>query len=141
MNNEYKIKRIIVGKLPYGEDLLRSMTEVCREKNVRIGTIQLIGAVKEAAVGFYDQQKKEYIPLNFYEPLEIVSSFGNVSIKDDDIFVHLHVTLSKGKGNAIGGHLLSPTKVFACEYSILELEGKELIRKYDETTGLYLWDI
>ena len=141
MKREYREKRIITGKLPHGKDLLKSITEVCVDKNIRIASLQLIGAVKDATVGFYDQTKKEYTSIRYEEPLEIISSFGNVSIKDGDIFVHLHVTLSGKTGAAYGGHLFSPTEVFACEYSITELEGEELVRKFDEVTGLYLWNI
>jgi len=141
MKREYREKRIITGKLPHGKDLLKSVTEVCEEKKIRTGSVQLIGAVKDATVGFYNQENKQYESLHFDQPLEIISSFGNVSIKDGNIFVHLHVTLSGKTGSALGGHLMSPTEIFACEYSITELEGEELVRKYDEVTGLYLWNI
>ncbi len=141
MKREYREKRIITGKLSHGKDLLKSVTEVCEEKKIRTGSVQLIGAVKDATVGFYNQENKQYESLHFDQPLEIISSFGNVSIKDGNIFVHLHVTLSGKSGTAYGGHLMSPTEVFACEYSITELEGEELVRKYDEVTGLYLWNI
>lgn len=141
MKREYRGKRIITGKLPHSKDLIKSITEVCVGKNIRIASLQLIGAVKNATVGFYDQTKKEYMSISYTEPLEIISSFGNVSIKDGNIFVHLHVTLSGKSGAAYGGHLMSPTEIFACEYSITELDGEELVRKYDEVTGLYLWDI
>ncbi len=40
----------------------------------------------------------------------------------------------------MGGHLLEG-KVFAAEVHLVELVGKELVRKKDAITGLSLWDL
>ena len=53
--------------------------------------------------------------------------------------VHLHIILADAEGNTYGGHLMSPTTLFAGEAHIQELGGKPLKREYDETTGLFLW--
>jgi len=137
----FNVKRAISGKLPFGEDILESLKKVSKSENIRVANIHILGAVKNATIGFYNQSMKEYTSLKFYEPMEIVSSLGNVSIKSDDIFIHLHVTLSDKEGKALGGHLMSPTEIFACEFTIQELEGDDLVRKFDERTGLYLWDL
>ena len=71
--------------------------------------------------------------------MEIVSMYGNISLKNGKPFVHAHVVLSDKKGNARGGHLLPGSSVFACELTIEEFEGPELIRGFDERTGLTLW--
>jgi predicted DNA-binding protein with PD1-like motif len=34
---------------------------------------------------------------------------------------------------------MSPTIIFAAELHMQELEGQQLNRAFDETTGLYLW--
>lgn len=141
MYREYKAKRIISGKLPHGADVTESLKSICNKEGITLGNIHILGAVKKASLGFYNQTKKEYEMLIFNEPLEIVSSLGNVSLKDGETFVHIHVTLSNSRGEALGGHLMSPTEIFACEFSIVETLGAPLVRKLDEVTGLYLWDI
>jgi len=65
---------------------------------------------------------------------------GNVSLKDGEPFVHAHAVLSDEKGNTRAGHLLEGI-VFAAEVHLSQLEGPKLERKYDEVTGLSLWDI
>jgi predicted DNA-binding protein with PD1-like motif len=73
--------------------------------------------------------------------MEIVSLYGNVSLKDGRPFAHLHVVLPDEQGNGKGGHLVAGgAPVFACEVTIEEYSGPELVRNFDEQTGLFLWD-
>jgi predicted DNA-binding protein with PD1-like motif len=72
--------------------------------------------------------------------MEIVSLYGNISLKDGKPFAHVHVVLSDAKGNGRGGHLLpGRTPVFACELIIEEFDGEPPVRLNDENTGLALW--
>lgn len=134
-----KIKRSILGQLPYGSDLLDAMTQLVQKENIRLGRISGIGATTHAVVAFYDQNTKKYNPLEFPGGLEILNLQGNVSMRDGKPFVHIHLILGDPQGNVFGGHLLQGTKLFACEVTVDELEGDELVRAHDERTGLYLW--
>lgn len=141
-NREYQLKRTVIGRLPYDGDLLEEMNRVCTDNDIRIGGISLIGALKNIKLGFYDQDKKEYVYLpeeDFGQDLEIASCTGNVSIKDDKPFAHLHIVVSDRKGRCFGGHLMPGSKIFACEFMIYEFEGEELVRGLDEETRLPLW--
>lgn len=138
---EVKQKKIFMGKLRHGSDLLEELTGICRERNIQLGLIQAIGAVQQAHIGFYDQKKREYQFIAIDEPLEITNLSGNVSMKDGDPFVHAHVTLADSKGNSYGGHLSSGTIIFACECVIEVFDGPLLERAFDQETGLSLWNI
>ena len=137
--SNYKVRRTIVGQLPFASDLYDVLTQIVQHENIRLGRIQAIGATSHAVVAYYDQDKKKYLPLEFDGGMEIVSYTGNVSMRDDKPFVHAHIVLSDREGRAIGGHLLQGTTVFACEIIIEEFEGESLVRQQDEQTGLYLW--
>jgi predicted DNA-binding protein with PD1-like motif len=135
-----KEKRILIGRLPHGADLLGSLTAVCIEENVKFGTVMAIGAVSAARLGYYRQDVKEYMDcLNLEKGLEIVSCLGNVSHKEGEIFVHAHVSLSDKEGRCYGGHLMEGTRVFSAEYCIREMEGEPYSREHDPVTGLALW--
>jgi len=136
---EAQHKKIYIAKLEHGADLLEEITAVCREKNIRIGKLFAIGAVKQARLAYYDQAQKEYRFFELDRHLEILNLTGNVSLKDNKPIVHAHITLADGAGRAYGGHLAPGTVVFACECIFEVLDGPELIRNYDETTGLPLW--
>lgn len=140
MHREIKEGRKFIGRFQLGEDLLSSLTVFCKRHTIRIGVFWIIGAVKNATFGYYNQDKKSYtrcIRLN--KKLEITSCLGNISIKDNEIFAHVHITLTDFDGKAYGGHLMYGTEIFAAEFYIEELIGQDLIRENDLQTGLSLW--
>jgi len=138
-SRQYEFGRMFQCRLAHKSDLLEALTALCTEQNLNGGVLSAIGAVTNATVGFYDQEAKRYVTVSLDEPLEIAHLAGNVSIKDGKPFVHAHVVLSRENGEAIAGHLMSPTPVFACEAFIMELGGEPLVREFDELTGLTLW--
>ena len=129
-----------VGRLPHGCDRLLEITRICRERGVRFGRIEGLGAVRRARLGFYDQSAREYHYLDLDRPLEIAALVGNVSLRDGEPVIHAHVTLADEEGRAFGGHLAEGTLVFACELFIQPFEGTPLHRAFDHETGLPLWE-
>lgn len=132
-------KEMFMGKLQYGTDLLEELTTICKEKDIRLGRIEAIGAVQKACIGYYDQDNHTYGFHTIDQPLEIANLTGNISLKDGSPFVHAHVTLADDAGNAFGGHLAPGTIVFACEWVIEAFDGTPLERSFDAETGLPLW--
>lgn len=132
-------KDLFMGKLRYGDDLLEEVSKICKEKNIRLGRIEAIGAVQKVCIGYYDQRDHTYAFHTIDQPLEITNLTGNISVKDGDPFVHAHVTLANASGQAFGGHLAPGTIVFACEWVIEAFDGPALVREYDAETGLPLW--
>lgn len=138
---EVKSTNVFMGRLRRGADLLDELTGICRDKGIRLGHIEAVGAVRKACIGFYDQERRGYRYINIDEPLEITNLTGNISVKDGSPFVHAHVTLSDSSGRAFGGHLAQGTIVFACECRIEIYEGPAFERRLDRDTGLSLWFI
>lgn len=132
--------QLYMGKLRHGADLLDELTTLCRENNVSLGRVQAIGAVQKARLAYYDQLTRIYEFFDLDQALEITMLTGNISLKDGEPMVHVHVTLSDKDGNAFGGHLAQGTVIFACEYIIEGFDGPEFNRTFDEETGLPLWD-
>lgn len=132
--------RIFIGRLPFRADLLEALHALCREHDIRLGVFSVIGAVKEAKLGYYIQDEKRYVEcVHLEKKLEITCCTGNISLKDDNIFIHAHVTLADHEGNCYGGHLMAGSRIFAAEYCITELTGGILERTEDPRTGLSLW--
>ncbi len=134
-------KKIYMGKLSYGADLLEEITRVCVNHDISLGQIEALGAVQKAKVGYYNQQSQEYQFLDIDKPLEIAGLVGNISLKDGLQMVHAHITLSDENGQAYGGHLAPGTIVFACELIVRVFDGPEYTRGFDQQTGLPLWDM
>jgi predicted DNA-binding protein with PD1-like motif len=131
--------RKLMGRFEYGADLLQALEEMVEKEGIKAGTISLIGAVQEAKVGYFNQATKEYKTIDFPENMEILSCTGNISLKDGNPFVHVHILFGDREGKAWGGHLLPGTKVFAAEFVIEEIEGIHLEREYNAVTSLSLW--
>ncbi|HSA07205.1 MAG TPA: DNA-binding protein [Candidatus Gastranaerophilales bacterium] len=142
--NSYEIVKTYMGRIPYDSDLLEQINSFCIENNIKCGMANIIGAVKQAKIGYYSQYKQSYKTLegeNLTGGLEIVSCTGNISIKDSKSFAHLHIILSNSEGIAFGGHLMPGTIVYAGEFIIQEFKGPDLVRSIDETTKLPLWTL
>ena len=130
-----------MGRLVKGDDLLESLTELMRKNQVRLGVVRGIGAIQKGRIAIYDQKEKKYTELAIDHPVEITHLEGNVSIKDGEIFCHLHATLCGEDGRATGGHVCKGCQVFAFEYTVQEYLGEDFVRTPDEETGLSLWNL
>jgi hypothetical protein len=131
--------RSFLAPLQYGSDMLDEISRICREAAVRHAAFWVIGAVSSASFGYYDQAAKRYLQLHRQGEYEIISCTGNISLKQGDAFAHAHALFGERSGAAFGGHLMSPTVVFAAELHVQELAGDPPERIFDSRTGLYLW--
>lgn len=136
----YEANKTFLGKFGFEQDILKALNDFCNEKEIRTGWFSVIGAVKKASLGFYNQQTKIYDKIkNYNKPMEIVSCSGNISIKDGKSFVHMHMVVSDEDCNSFGGHVMPGTELFAGEFIIHSFNGEDLVRSIDEQTGLPLW--
>lgn len=129
----------VLVRLPKGEDLLAALKNACTARGITKASVQVIGALECAKLGYYLQNERRYISYELPEHCEILCGAGNVSMKDGEAFVHLHLTLSKADGSCLGGHAMEGCPIFAAEALLLPVPGPELTRGFDEPTGLFLW--
>jgi hypothetical protein len=139
LNREIKAQQIFMGRFARGSDLLDSLNNLCREKDIRLGRIEALGAVEKARLQYYDQKNRAYQNIALDQPMEILNLHGNISQKEGIPMVHAHLTLADGQGRAMGGHLAPGTTIFACEYILEKFSGPEFSREMDPATGLPLW--
>ena len=131
--------RTFVGRLEMGSDLVAGIEQICLERGVSAAWVGVIGAVRHAAYACYHQADHRYLELGSDTHHEIVGFIGNVSLREGTPFLHAHATFADEHGTCVGGHLLRGIEVFAAEFTIRELLGVELVRNYDEESGLALW--
>lgn len=133
--------RALLGRMERGEDLLDRFHDLAAGAQIRLGSIQAIGALEEARLAVYLQDKKEYVTIEIKEPSEVTSLLGNISLKDGRIFCHLHAALSLEDGRTLGGHVLQGCRIFALEFAVREWIGEGFHRTLDSDTGLSLWNL
>lgn len=125
------------GRLEKGEEIVSSLTAYCRNAEIKNGAVIAIGAAEKLKLGFYDTGNNKYNYKHFPGEYEITTLMGNVSLLENELFVHLHITISDEEFHTYGGHLLEGYISITCEF-IIEAFKMAIERQYDEVTGLYL---
>jgi predicted DNA-binding protein with PD1-like motif len=128
-----------VCRLDHGADWRAEIEGLADDEELDAAFFYGLGAVQDAEIWFYDQDRKEYDPVTFDEPLEMAACMGNVSWLDGERFAHTHAVLSRPDGEAVAGHLNSAT-VFAGEVYVRGFDT-HLERGHDEPTDLDLWEL
>ena len=116
-------------RLRRGDDLMLSIKEICREKNIDAGVIlSAVGCISEGRV----RDASGVTIRDITEHCEIVSLDGTVSARR----CHLHISLSKEDLSTIGGHLCPGCIInTTCELVIAELPGVRIAVEADPETG------
>ena len=116
-------------RLRRGDDLMLSIKEICKEKNIAAGVIlSAVGCISEGRV----RDASGVTIRDITEHCEIVSLDGTVSAQR----CHLHISLSKEDLSTIGGHLCPGCIInTTCELVIGELPGVRIDVEADPETG------
>lgn len=138
---EYKkINDTIAVRIYKGEDVIEQIKSLAAQHNIKAGTITGLGAGSSIEVGVYDPAEKKYKTKVFEGILEITSLIGNLSIKDSEPYLHMHINFSDDEYKIYGGHLIKCEIALTAEIFINLLDG-EINRKFDEALGGYMLDL
>ena len=120
------------------QEMMGALAAFCKEQGIRCGAVYGIGAVCNATFRFLDPATKKYVDKTFEEQMELTAITGNISEKDGEVYLHVHVTASRRDYTCIGGHLLRTQVNGACELVVERFEAAAG-RYFDEETGLNLY--
>jgi uncharacterized protein len=124
--------------LARGEDLLVGLGDAIGALGVEAATLQVIGGLEEATLGYFDPQAGEYRTLTTGH-VEIAAGLGNVSIRDGSPFIHLHLVVSEPDGGCRGGHAMEGCRAFVVEAYLRKLDGQAPVRTQVEGISLKVW--
>jgi predicted DNA-binding protein with PD1-like motif len=126
---------IVLVRLAFGDLLLESIQEICRERRLRDGVILTgFGSLTDIAVS--GAVGAAFPPRKFYQRtrprgVEILAMAGVIA----DYHVHCHLVLSD-RNQAFGGHLERGCRVLSlAEIALMRVSGIKLARLVDDTTG------
>lgn len=122
-----------------GEEIVSTLKTFCIKNNVKLGTIQGIGAINSATFGFFNPETKHYQEKTIDKPMEITSLTGNITTKDNETYLHIHMNAAGNDYNTAGGHLVTAVVSLTAEIAIEEFSGI-VERTFCEKTGLNLMD-
>ena len=136
-----QIGKICFSRIFEGEDLVEAVKKRVEENGVKAGIFILIGSLKNVIIGYY--KEGHYMSIGLDGPLEIASCMGNIAVDEKgEIVIHPHIVVANEKGKAFGGHLMKGSIVgVTAELVMIEASGVNLLRVFDEKTGLNLWKL
>jgi predicted DNA-binding protein with PD1-like motif len=135
-----KFENKIIIRIDKGEEIVESLTRICKEFNITFGSVSGIGAANKIKVGLFDPDTKEYYSKEFEGNFEISPLSGNVTAMNDEIYLHLHINFCDANHISFGGHLNSAI-VSATSECIIEITNGAVERKYSDEIGLNLLEI
>lgn len=133
---EYKtFENTIVARLDKGDKIAKSLLLIAKKENVKLASVSGIGATDDFEVGIFDLDKSEYNRIKFEGNHEINALIGNITLKDGEPYLHLHITATNRDGKVVGGHLFDGTISLTAEIFI-NTQNAGLERRFDENLGI-----
>lgn len=128
----------IIARIDKGEEILEKIKELALKENIKLASINALGAVNDFTVGVYKVDEKKYYANEFKGSFEIVSLTGTINTMNDEYYAHLHMSAGDSEGKVFGGHLNRAVVSATCEMVINVIDGV-VDRVFDNETGLNIF--
>ena len=127
----------IVVRMDRGEDIVEQVKVLAEREQIRLASVQALGAVNDFTVGVFNTETKVYGSNSFQGPYEIVSLTGTIDTMDGKFYTHLHMSAGNAQGQVFGGHLNRAVISATCEMIVTVIDG-QVDRQFSEEIGLNL---
>ena len=136
-----KSQRIWVLVLDAGEEAKDRITAFAKQENIKAASFVALGAFERAVVGYFDWEKKKYLPIPINDQVEVITLVGDI-VEDEKgaPSLHAHTVLGLSIGHTRGGHLIEGHVRPTLEITLTETPA-HLVRKKRPELGLALIDI
>lgn len=128
----------IVARIDKGEEILEQVKAIALKEEIKLASIQALGAVDQFTAGVFKTDEKKYMANDFSGSFEIVSLTGTINTMDGEFYCHLHMSAGDDKGHVFGGHLNRAFVSATCEMIITIIDGT-VDRSFSEDVGLNLF--
>ncbi len=126
-----------IVRIDKGEELVETLKQLCAEQNITLGSVSGIGAVNKATIGLFETATKQYHSTELTGDFEIASLAGNITIMNNEPYIHLHIVIADADHKTYGGHLNTAT-VSATAEIIIHTARTTINRKFSGEIGLNL---
>lgn len=125
----------VIVRLDKDEEICRELLAVAEKEQIRTASVSGIGAVSAFTVGLFDPEKKQFGENRFTGYYEVTALNGNLSTRNGEPYLHLHMSCADAEGHLVGGHLARATISLTAEIFLHEADGC-VERSFDAETGL-----
>ncbi|MGK5533829.1 PPC domain-containing DNA-binding protein [Streptomyces sp. URMC 129] len=119
------------------DEAVERLTAFSREHRVTGAGLTGVGACRDATLGYFDAERKEYLDIPVGGQSEVLSLIGDIADDDGRPALHAHVVLGHRDGSTAGGHLQRLTVWPTLELVITETPA-HLRKRVDPDVGLAL---
>jgi uncharacterized protein len=128
-------------RLDKDERLKPALDQFMAEASIKGTWVQIIGAVTEVTLGFYDLGAKEYHWHTFEGLREITGIQGNLAANEaGEMMFHLHGNFSDAAFQVVGGHVKDLVAGGTVEIFV-HPSNKPMHRKADPNVGLQVLEV
>ena len=136
---EYRrFENTCIVRIDPGEEILEQVKVLAEREQIKLATVQALGAINEFTVGVFETVEKKYYANHFQGTYEIVSLWGTINTMNGEFYCHLHMSAGDDKGHVVGGHLNRAVVSATCEMVVTCLPGT-VDRDFSEEVGLNLF--
>ena len=129
-----------VLRLDPGEEVVSCLTQLVEREDVQLGTVSALGAAGDVTIGIFDTREKQYHSKRYQGDYEISALVGNVTRKEGEPYLHLHITIGNPvTGEVHAGHLTAATISATLELFLQVWDG-QVGRKFSDMVGLNLFE-
>ena len=132
-----KDKNKIFFRLDKGDEVLECLKDIALKENIIAGQVNAIGASNRFIIGLYAPLKKQYFKKEFKGDYEITSLIGNITRKNEEIYLHLHLNASGEDYMTFGGHL-NECYISVTMEGFVEILDEDVNREFDSNIGINL---
>ena len=130
----------VVLRLEQGDELIASLAEFMKEREIGSGAVTGLGAVNRACLGCYLLEEQDYSAREFEGDMVVVGLTGTLSWYDGEPFPHIHLVLTDGNFQATGGHCFEAHVSATVEVIVRAYEAR-IERPRAEAIGLHLLEV
>ncbi len=127
----------VIVRIDKGEELVESLKTLCKTLDIKLASIQGIGATDKVTIGLMNTKTQKYQSKEFTGDHEIAPLIGNITRMNGEVYLHLHVIICNVEHKALGGHL-SQAIISATFEGIIDIIDGQVNREHNPEVGLNL---
>lgn len=120
-----------------GDAFIAGLTSFAKEHNLAASHFTAIGSFRDARLGYFQIDRKEFKPIPIDEQVEVLALVGNITLDEGEPRIHAHVVVGRPDGTTLGGHILEAHVRPTLEVFVVA-SPTHLHRAYNPDVGLSL---
>ena len=135
-----KTGRVIIARSEDKEDVLKNIVDIAKKENIRSAVFYLIGGIRKGRV-VVGPEKEELPPKPVWKELNEsheVLGIGTIFWQEDEPKIHFHGAFGKKDMVKVGCLRETSETFLVLEVVIIEIDGIDARRDFDQKSGLTL---